>query len=74
MKTLYVSDLDGTLMQPDATISPQSVEALNSLIAQGALFTIATARTPATVAGILRDVTMTIPAIVMTGASLWDKN
>ena len=74
MKTLYVSDLDGTLMQPYATISPQSVEALNSLIAQGALFTIATARTPATVAGILRDVTMTIPAIVMTGASLWDKN
>ncbi|MGN0237978.1 MAG: HAD-IIB family hydrolase [Lepagella sp.] len=74
MKTLYVSDLDGTLMQPDATISLPSVETLNELISRGALFTIATARTPATVAGILRDVKMSIPGIVMTGAALWDKD
>lgn len=72
MKTLYVSDLDGTLMQPDARISPAAVALLNDAIADGALFTVATARTPATVAPILRDVKMTLPAIVMTGAALWD--
>lgn len=71
-KTLYVSDLDGTLMQPDATISPAAKEMLDRAIAGGKLFTIATARTPATVAGILQGVDMRLPAIVMTGAALWN--
>lgn len=70
--TLYVSDLDGTLMQPDATISEKSARLLNSAIARGAQFTVATARTPATVAGILSDIDMRLPAIVMTGASVWN--
>lgn len=72
MKTLYVSDLDGTLMQPDARISPQGVAMLNRAISEGKMFTVATARTPATVAGIIQDVDMRLPAIVMTGASLWN--
>lgn len=72
MKTLYVSDLDGTLMQPDAIISQQALRLLNASVAAGKLFTVATARTPATVAGIIRDVDMRVPAIVMTGAALWD--
>lgn len=72
-KTLFVSDLDGTLMQPDATISPYSLRILNDAIADGALFTIATARTTATVAPIVKDLDLRIPAIVMTGATLWDK-
>lgn len=74
MKTLYVSDLDGTLMQPDCRISRQGVKMLNEAIASGKLFTIATARTPATVADILKDVDMCIPAVVMTGAALWNPN
>ncbi|MDE7402271.1 MAG: HAD family hydrolase [Muribaculaceae bacterium] len=72
MKTLFVSDLDGTLMQPDARISDESRRMLNDAIASGALFTIATARTPATVAPILEGINMNLPAIVMTGAALWD--
>lgn len=72
MKTLYVSDLDGTLMQPDATISPAAAAMLNEAISSGKLFTIATARTPATVAGILKDIRLELPAIVMTGAALWN--
>lgn len=73
-KTLFVSDLDGTLMQPDATISPLSLRILNDAIADGTLFTIATARTTATVAPIVKDLDLRIPAIVMTGAALWDKS
>ncbi len=72
-KTLFVSDLDGTLMQPDATLSARTVELLNESIKEGKLFTVATARTPATVSGIIADVEMQLPSIVMTGAAIWDK-
>jgi hypothetical protein len=73
-KVLYVSDLDGTLLNPESKISDTSARLLNAAIAQGALFTIATARTPATVSGILRDVKMSLPAIVMTGGALWHQD
>lgn len=72
MSTLFVSDLDGTLLQPDARLSATTVEILNRELRKGTLFTVATARTPATVAPILQDVDMRLPAIVMTGAALWD--
>lgn len=72
MRTLYVSDLDGTLLQPDARLSDETVTLLNRAIGNGKLFTCATARTPATVAPILHGVDMQIPAIVMTGAAWWD--
>jgi Cof subfamily protein (haloacid dehalogenase superfamily) len=72
MKTLYVSDLDGTLLQPDARLSERTVALLGEAVAAGHLFTVATARTPATVAPILQRVDMRLPAIVMTGAAMWD--
>ena len=72
-KTLYVSDLDGTLLQPDARLSEATLQMLNEAISKGALFTIATARTPATVAPIVKDLNLSIPCVVMTGTALWDK-
>ncbi|MDE5790849.1 MAG: Cof-type HAD-IIB family hydrolase [Muribaculaceae bacterium] len=72
-KTLYVSDLDGTLLQPDATLSERTLSILNEAISKGALFTIATARTPATVASIIENLDLRLPAVVMTGTALWDK-
>lgn len=38
-KTIYVSDLDSTLLQPDANLSPFAVKNLNNLISKGVLFT-----------------------------------
>lgn len=73
VKTLYVSDLDGTLLNSGSRVSDASREMLNRAIAEGALFTVATARTPATVSKLLEGVDLTLPAIVMTGAALWDK-
>lgn len=73
MRTLYVSDLDGTLLGSDRKISPDSVRMLNDSIAEGALFSVATARTPATVGPLLKDVGCTLPLIVMTGAAIWDR-
>ncbi len=71
-KTLFVSDLDGTLLGADSRLSPTTIALLNEAIARGALFSVATARTPSTVAGLMRDVRTTLPYIVMTGSAMWD--
>ena len=72
-KTLFVSDLDGTLLSSDRRVSAASVDMLNAAISKGALFSIATARTPSTVSSLMKDVNATLPFIVMTGAAFWDK-
>lgn len=71
-KTLFISDLDGTLLDGCSRVSAKTADMLNSLIDCGVLFSVATARTPATVVPLLGSVNMRIPAVVMTGASLWD--
>ena len=73
MKQLFVTDLDGTLLSTDSRVSPESAHIISELTRQGALITVATARTPATVEPLLRNTLTTPPAIVMTGAALWDR-
>ncbi len=73
MATLFVSDLDGTLLGPDRKVSPESVRLLNESISKGAMFSVATARTPATVGPLMKDVDCSLPLIVMTGAAIWDR-
>lgn len=70
--TLYVTDLDGTLLGSDSRISQRSSRVLNDLVARGVMITAATARTPATVDGLLRGSGLILPVVVMTGAALWD--
>lgn len=72
-KTLFVSDLDGTLLDGDGRLSETTVELLNEAMEAGAQVTVATARTPATVEPLLSRLRhKTLPAIVMTGAARWD--
>jgi hypothetical protein len=84
IKTLYVTDLDGTLLGADSRISATSVAILNELIDAGVMITPATARTPATVqpmfAGVKQSVyvdkngeNQPLPTIVMTGGALWNR-
>ncbi len=70
--TLFVTDLDGTLLNPDARLSEESVRLLNEAIERGATFSVATARTPATVADIFCGVNLRHPLVLMTGAVIWD--
>lgn len=70
-KTLYISDLDGTLLDADATLSAENACRLSALTARGALVTCATARTPGTVQPLMAPAQLSAPAIVMTGAALW---
>lgn len=71
-KTLYVSDMDGTLMNSRSVLSETTTAKLNKLISEGALFTVATARTPATVVELMKSVDSNLPYIVMAGCATWD--
>ena len=46
METLYVSDLDGTLLNKKKEITPKTAEILNRCIQEGMKFSVATARMP----------------------------
>lgn len=72
MKTLYISDLDGTLLNSNAELSEYSIDKLNYLIDQGICFTVATARTAATVIQMLRRVHINIPIVLMNGVAVYD--
>lgn len=72
-RQLFISDMDGTLLSTDSRVTTESARLLSELTHRGALITVATARTPATVEPLLKDVATTPPAIVMTGAALWDR-
>lgn len=63
---MYVSDLDGTLLNLQSRVSSFTASALNRLIADGMLFSIATARTPATVVALMDAVEMRLPVVLMT--------
>jgi len=72
MKTLFVSDLDGTLLRNDATISEYSKNKLNEFISSGVLFTVATARSVASITKMLEGVDIELPVIEFNGGFISD--
>ena len=72
METLYISDLDGTLLNQNAFLSEETISGLNELIAKGVNFTVATARTSATVVKMMNDVNLQLPVILMNGVAIYD--
>ncbi len=72
MRTLYISDLDGTLLTPGGEISPGSLTIINNLLDEGMNLTFATARTASTALAILRDVKVRLPLIFMNGVAIYD--
>lgn len=70
-KTLFVSDMDGTLLNADVRITAGTSQIISDLTTAGAYITVATARTPATVQTLLTGTRFRLPAVVMTGAALW---
>ncbi len=71
-KTLYITDLDGTLLRPDARQSDFTRDALNGLIARGLQFSVATARTAASVGPIFQGVNLNLPLVLLNGVLLYD--
>ena len=72
MNTLYISDLDGTLLNSCAELSDFTKKSLSQLIDRGVLFTVATARTKATVKDIFSGVGLNLPFILMNGVLIYD--
>jgi len=69
---LFVSDLDGTLLNDASVIEAASIDRLNNLIGAGVHFTIATARAYPSIASILDGLELRLPVIEQNGALLRD--
>ena len=67
-KILYVTDLDGTLLRNDASVSRFTTEAIRMLTAQGLLFSYATARSYVTASKITAELPGNLPVIVYNGS------
>lgn len=72
MKTLYVSDLDGTLLRSDGTLSDFSRHTLNTLTQSEICFTYATGRSQITAAKATYGFLSSVPRIVYTGTFIID--
>ena len=74
-RTLYVTDLDGTLLQNDQTLSDRTVEMINRLINRGMMVSAATARgTIGTQLVNLDRIQFRVPIVMLGGVLLYDMN
>ncbi len=69
-KTLYVTDLDGTLMRGDKSVSERSISIINKLIEEGMNFTVASARSVSSLQHIVKPLDISIPLVVRNGTAL----
>lgn len=72
MKTLYVSDLDGTLLNVVPRLSEETVAAVNDWIAGGGSFSVATARSWDSAGPLLAPLALRLPVVLMNGVFLYD--
>ncbi|MDE6687959.1 MAG: HAD family hydrolase [Lachnospiraceae bacterium] len=72
MNSLYVSDLDGTLLRRDETLSKFTVDTINELTSNGMLFSYATARSLVTAKKVTKGLDTHFPLIVYNGAFIMD--
>ena len=70
-KTLYVTDLDGTLLNKNDRINPKSIEIINSLVEKGMAFTYATARSLVSASVVTQGLSTNIPVIAYNGAFIF---
>jgi len=68
MSTLYVSDLDGTLLNTNTKLSEKSKEIINTLVQQGVKFTYATSRSFSSASEVIQGLNLSIPVITNNGA------
>lgn len=69
---LFVSDMDGTILDDKSKISSRNLEAIHSFIKDGGLFTIATGRTVDSLGRYIGKLPVTVPVVLYNGAKLYD--
>lgn len=71
--TLYVTDLDGTLLRSDTSLSDFTIKTLNRLICgEGVMFTYATARSFVSASPLVRELELSCPAVIFNGVFVVD--
>lgn len=71
MKVLYVSDLDGTLLNKDQQLDSTATSKLNELISSGINFTVSTGRGNS-VTRILKNINFKLPIMILNGTINYD--
>ena len=72
MKTLYISDMDGTLLQSNGKMSEFTKEKLNEFYRKGVPFSVATARSMVSAMPLLEGVHFAAPIVLMNGVFVYD--
>lgn len=72
IKTLYISDLDGTLLNQSSLLSEQTTDIINSFISNGGYFTYATARSHNSASLITNQLNLKLPVVIYNGAFIYD--
>lgn len=67
-RILYVTDLDGTLLNRQDSINPFSIQTINDLVDSGMIFTYATARSLVSASKVTVGLSTNIPIIAYNGA------
>lgn len=67
-RILYVTDLDGTLLNRQDSINPFSIHTINDLVDRGMIFTYATARSLVSASKVTVGLSTNIPIIAYNGA------
>ena len=65
---IIFSDIDGTFLQDDHTVSARNAEAVRALLASGIPFVLVSARMPEAIYPIMQSIGVTIPIISYSGA------
>lgn len=72
MQKLYITDLDGTLLDNSGIVPEKSVKILNNICSQGALFSVATSRSLMTARELIKNIKISAPVVLMSGVFIYD--
>lgn len=74
MRTLYLTDMDGTFLNDKGVVSEESKRIINELSGKGLLFSVATARSVISASELLKGIRITAPAVLQSGVVIYDYN
>jgi len=73
MKTLYLSDLDGTLLRSNERISDFTIDTINKFVSNGGCFSYATARSFVTASQVTAGLSLDIPVVCYNGGFIFQR-